>query len=405
MDANPNVESVVSDRTQRRKLLEELQELRDGHLVVAYVTSTRPGHEIQLGDDILRFLFDHLESNKERAKKGIDLFLHSHGGSGTAPWRIVSLIREYTKKFAVLVPHRAFSAGTLLAMGANQIVMHRMGCLGPIDPSVTNIFNPPHPASPGQLAPINVEDVSAYMTLVKEEVGITHEDELVQAFLALTEQIHPLALGNVQRSHRQARMMARKLLETHMSAKDQQHEIDDIIDKLKSKLFYHGHPINRLEAKKDLGLKVVFAPEALEQVMWKLYLEYERALSIKESFNPVHELEIRGKGTPQPALTTEVILQQMAQMAKLGLGLGTPNITEEQLVRLAAAMVRCIGDGGEAAKKAAIDDIPGAFLESDRLSHVLKTNVTIERATITTKSGPQDAVKQEIRWQRWEEEP
>ena len=57
---------------------------------------------------------------------------------------------------------------------------------------------------PGLLIPIGVEDVTAFLKLVKDEVGITHEDELVQTFIALTEKVHPLALGNVQRSHSQS---------------------------------------------------------------------------------------------------------------------------------------------------------------------------------------------------------
>ncbi len=133
--------------------------------------------------------------------------------------------------------------------------MHKMGCLGPIDPSVANIFNPPHPLAPGQLAPISVEDVTAFFKLVKEDVGITHEDELVQALIALTEKIHPLAIGNVQRHHNQSRLMARKLLRLHMG-ESEEHEIEQLIDNLKSNLFFHGHPINREEAKDDLKLKV-----------------------------------------------------------------------------------------------------------------------------------------------------
>src|SRR5579863_6404227 len=160
-------------RASRRGLIEQLQTARGDRLVIAYVTSTRPGHEIQIADDAFRIIFDHLEAAKAQAKAGVDLFIHSNGGSGTAPWRIVSLIRQYTDNVTVLVPHHAFSAATLIALGANKIVMHKMGCLGPIDPSVTNIFNPPNPTSPGQLAPISVEDVTAYFKFVTDEVGIT----------------------------------------------------------------------------------------------------------------------------------------------------------------------------------------------------------------------------------------
>ena len=73
-----------------------------------------------------------------------------------------------------------------------------MGMLGPIDPTITTDFNPMAPGNPQQRLGISVEDVTSYITLVKEDVGISHEDELVQAFLALANQVHPLALGTVK---------------------------------------------------------------------------------------------------------------------------------------------------------------------------------------------------------------
>jgi hypothetical protein len=387
---------------KRRKLIAELQVARGGRLCLAYVTSTRPGYEIQIADDVLRLMYDHLESNAELAKKGVDLFIHSNGGSGTAPWRIVGLIREYTDKFAVLVPHQAFSAATLLALGADEIVMHKMGCLGPIDPSVTNIFNPPHPQQPGQLAPISVEDVSAYFALIQDELGINHEDELIQAVAGLTDKVHPLALGNVQRSHNQARMMARKLLRRHMRADSDEQEIVRIIDTLKSNLFYHGHPINRDEAKNELKLKIVQPTEDVEKKMWELYCEYEDALKIREPLNHLHELEKRATaaGTPAP-LTTAQIVQQMQQLAQMGIGLG--NVGEEQLVKLAAAMIPFISTARPSSPKVKLE-VLGAYVESQGRSDVFKTDLTLERASVATPSGPQDVLKAEVIWQRWEQE-
>jgi ClpP class serine protease len=151
-------------RSNRRTVIEKLQAARGNHLLIAYVTSTRQNHEIQIADDAFRLIYDHLEAGKETAKNGVDLFIYSFGGSGTVPWRVVSLIKQYCDKFSILVPNHAFSAATLMALGANEIVMHKMGCLGPIDPSVGNIFNPPHPQNPGQVAPISVERPSVSRT-------------------------------------------------------------------------------------------------------------------------------------------------------------------------------------------------------------------------------------------------
>jgi Serine dehydrogenase proteinase len=390
-------------RAARKTLVEKLQVARGNRLTITYITSTRVGHEIQIADDAFRVIYDHLEAGRELAKNGVDLFIYSNGGSGTVPWRIVSLIRQYSKDLAVLVPSHAFSAATLMALGADKIVMHKMGCLGPIDPSVTNVFNPAHPLAPGQFAPISVEDVTAYFKLVKEDVGITHEDELVQTLTALTDKIHPLAIGNVQRHHNQSRLMARRLLKLHMK-KSEEHDIEQLIDNLKSNLFYHGHPINRQEAKDDLNLKVETPTAEVELLMWDLFLEYEKVLKLKEPFNVVRELELKSVPAPGPAsVTTPQIVQQMQQLAASGIGM--PGLSEEQVVKLAVAMLPFVsGAAAVAPRKVTLDPILGAYVESVGRSDVFKTDLRVERITANVQGSLQEAIKQEVLWQRWEEE-
>jgi hypothetical protein len=279
--------SVLS---RRRTLIRALEAAR-GSRVITYVTSTRQNLEVPMALDVIRLMYDHLEeirkSHKGAGKPKIDLFLHSNGGDGTVPWRLVTLFREYTDQLGVLVPHRAFSAATLTALGADEIVMHPMGMLGPTDPTVQNAFNPVD--ARGQRLGISVEDVTAYIQLVKEDAGIQHEDELVQAFNILASQVHPLALGNVKRLISQSRMMATKLLELHMP-REQAHAVDEIVEKLTSKLFYHGHPINRVEASEQIGLKkVVIPPAAIDALMWDLYLEYEKELILAQQFDSMAE--------------------------------------------------------------------------------------------------------------------
>ncbi len=380
-------------RDDRQNLIAELERERGGNLVICYVTSTRGNLEIQIADDTLPLLYRHLQQHAERAKQGVDLFIHSNGGSGTVPWRIVNLVREFTDKFTVLVPHHAFSAATLVALGADDIVMHRMGCLGPIDPSVANPFNPTHPQNPGVALPISVEDVSSYFELVKDDVGVHHEDELVQALVALTDKIHPLALGNVQRSHHQSRMLAQKLLRKHMG-RSEEHQIETIIENLKSNLFYHGHPINRKEAKSDLNLKVSEATGNLENVMWNLYLQYDEALQMSSPFFPLHEIEVHAPGPVAP-VTTQQIVQQLNQLQAAGVPISP------QTVNLAAAIAAALNSQAVSGK-VRLERLAGAYIESTGMTDVFLTDLTLERLTINTASGPQEGLKQEVLWQRWE---
>lgn len=91
-------------RAARKELIQNLQTARSNRLTICYVTSARPNHEIQMAHDAFRIMYEHLKGAEELAKNGVDLFIHSNGGSGTVPWRIVSLIRQYSQEFAVLVP-------------------------------------------------------------------------------------------------------------------------------------------------------------------------------------------------------------------------------------------------------------------------------------------------------------
>lgn len=285
-------EPAPTGKAARVGLIKEIQGLRKS-FVICYVTNTRPNLEVHMALDVVRHVYDHLEkirvAHTGTGRPRIDLFLHSNGGDGTMPWRLVTLIREFTSSFGVLVPHRAFSAATLTALGADEVVMHSMGMLGPTDATVANPFNPPDPTNPQRKLGISVEDVTAYIQLIKDDAGIQHEDELIQAFNVLAANVHPLALGNVKRSMSQSRMMARKLLELHMDA-TQRHKIDEIVDNLTSKLFFHGHPINRKEAREQIGLSTVKdASGPIEAAIWNLYLQYETEMKLTQAFDPPTE--------------------------------------------------------------------------------------------------------------------
>lgn len=241
-----------------------------------------------IADDSVRVFFDHLLLLPSRPIAKFDLFLCSNGGAGTVPWRLVSLFREFATSFNVLIPYRAYSAATLIALGADEIVMHPFGELGPIDPTVSNEFNPTD--NSGRRLGISVEDVKAYVDFIKTTVGIHHEDELIRAVEALTAKVHPLALGTVERFLSQTRMVARKILRTHMKDADE-HTINEIIEIMASKLYFHGHPINRKEAKEELELEVTLDLQpGLESAMWDLYKEYDKEFDNQSVFSPQGDL-------------------------------------------------------------------------------------------------------------------
>jgi ClpP class serine protease len=73
--------------------------------------------------------------------KTLNLILCSPGGDGVVVEKFVSLCRSQCKKFRVLIPYEAKSAATLIALGADEIIMGPQSEIGPIDAQVEVIAN------------------------------------------------------------------------------------------------------------------------------------------------------------------------------------------------------------------------------------------------------------------------
>jgi hypothetical protein len=66
----------------------------------------------------------------------IDVVVHTGGGNIHATYLIVALLRAHTKKMTACVPIVAKSAGTLLCIGADKIVLDEIAQLGPLDTQI-----------------------------------------------------------------------------------------------------------------------------------------------------------------------------------------------------------------------------------------------------------------------------
>jgi len=67
--------------------------------------------------------------------KGLDLFLHTPGGDIAATESLVDYLRSmFPDDIRVVVPQLAMSAGTMIALASQQVIMGAHSSLGPIDP-------------------------------------------------------------------------------------------------------------------------------------------------------------------------------------------------------------------------------------------------------------------------------
>jgi hypothetical protein len=265
----PNIELPAPE--EAFALINQLEELRQSQ-VFTFVTA--PG--ILVRGDVVEQLYEQLH-NVGRVPQ-IDLFLHSTGGQTEIPWRLITLIREFCDRFAVLIPAVAYSAATHLAMGADEIVMGPLSELSPVDPARTHPLLPrPEEGKPPE--PISVQDLRHCVKFIKGEINDPSPEAMAAIFAALFEKIHPLAIGAIQQSYALSRLISTKALSTHMDPEAEGGQIERIVDTLSNEFFSHHYRIGREEAK-EIGLKVTNADNQLWATMWALYRHYKAHFSV-----------------------------------------------------------------------------------------------------------------------------
>ncbi|MFN8473072.1 MAG: hypothetical protein U0822_12865 [Anaerolineae bacterium] len=198
----------------------------------------------------------------------LDLYIVSRGGITEVCWKLVTLLREFTDHLGIIVPYRAHSGGTLIALGADEIVMGPMSELGATDPARSHFLLPS--GGDGQPAPVSVEDLRRCIEFIRREGG-GHTDFVT----ALFSYIHPLAIGALEQSHALVERIARKALATHWDAEARAEDIERVVVTLNGRLHSHTYPIGRAEARDDLGLPVVDAAPSLWARVWALYEQYQ----------------------------------------------------------------------------------------------------------------------------------
>jgi ClpP class serine protease len=271
--------------TERKVLLQEIEEMRKSKTLL-YVTGDRKGCETQIHPEVLDLLIKHLDKINKVSK--ISLILYTQGGHTSASWSIVNLIRQFCDNLEVILPSKGLSAGTLVCLGADTIVMTKQATLGPIDPSINTPLNPSIPGAPSNASkfPVSVEAINGYIELAKS-AGIEESNDITEVFKVLTQHVNPLVLGEVYRIRTQIRMLGRRLLELHSFKED---KIDRILQFLCSESGSHDYRISRSEARDVLGLNVEKPDDSLYNLISALESDFAEELELSVPFIPPHAL-------------------------------------------------------------------------------------------------------------------
>lgn len=289
--------------TNIKQLIEKLEKERNSK-VICYLTSDKPApppllFATQVALDILPMFTDILESFKKKPNK-ISLVLDTTGGNLDTPWPLVNLIREYCKEFELIILNKALSAGTLIALGADKIVMSEFSQLSPVDPAQTR------PDSNNKMIKLEVEDIAGYIDFIKKKIGITEQSGLAEITKELNKEVPPTVIGSVNRTHYLIRRLSKNLLQlpkTKLADK----RIEEVVEYLTEKLYSHRHFINRNEAKNIIGFGdvVEYSNKETKQSVVAMIKYFNDLLKIKETFDPIKLLA--GKGEAEYVLPRAVV--------------------------------------------------------------------------------------------------
>ncbi|HVA57603.1 MAG TPA: hypothetical protein VNF92_06925 [Gemmatimonadaceae bacterium] len=262
----PMYQAIHAARYHRQERIREIQEV-EGNCLLCYVCGPRSSID---RDDVV--FFADLVHNVQRGSN-IDLLLHTGGGDIDAAEKLVTLLRNWVGngRLRVIVPDFAKSAGTLMAIGADCIVMSDTSELGPIDPQIVVAD-----ANGNRVA----HSVKSYLDAYGQHAEALRANPTDPVARMMLDKLDPGTLKLFEAVHRRSQKLAEDQLKTGMLR--DKGNYTSVAAKLidTDHWLTHGKVINR-QAAEAMELDVAYLP-ATEDVWrryWQLYCLQRLSLS------------------------------------------------------------------------------------------------------------------------------
>ncbi len=179
--------------------------------------------------------------------KGLTLILHTPGGDGNATESIVEYLLSKFTYIEVIIPTYAMSAGTIMSMAANKIIMGCHSQLGPIDSQIS-LDN----------RQVSAQSIVDQFEKAKEE--ILEDKELITIWYPILQTIGPAMLQEAQNALDYGSKIVINWLTRRMFSEFQNKEIkaEKVAEFFRNASIHksHGHPINRDEIRANTDLNI-----------------------------------------------------------------------------------------------------------------------------------------------------
>ena len=267
---------------ERKKLYKAIGDMRKAPLI-SYVTSIRPNLGGQMAGDAISAIINQI-NRIPPSYDAVDFLIISNGGDPITSLRIIGLLRERFKKITVLLPYVAYSAATILALGADEIIMHPFSNLGPVDPQLT--VSRHNERGQQENLQFSSEDLRNFIDFIKTDVGISDQQHLISAITPLIADVGSLPIGSAKRSQQLSLTLSEKMLSTHIADKNKAKSISKALN---TSYYHHGYAVSRREAK-EMGLNIVYPESKLEKLLWKVWEDFSIEMKCDAAFDIIKEI-------------------------------------------------------------------------------------------------------------------
>lgn len=270
-------------RARRIQLIKQIQAER-GRPLVIYATNPNVNQRVPAmihREDIVPFS----ETLDSVTGKSIDVLIETPGGLAEVTVELVNLLRPRFDDVAFIVPHTAMSAGTILVMSGDEILMDHRSSLGAIDPQFQG--------SDGRLQP--AQAILAGIEAIKDDV-LKNGGNLNPVYLPILRNVDPGKLQSAINASQLSQELVtnwlagfkfRKWL-THSSTgqpvtdDERRARAAEIAKELcdHQKWLSHGRPI-KLSDLEQMRLKITDygKTSGLQKLIWDLWVNLSHSLS------------------------------------------------------------------------------------------------------------------------------
>lgn len=226
-------------------LLRRFEETRDSR-VLCYFAAENGAKPF--GSDDVDMIISLL--GKSGTEKKLTLILNTQGGSITGAYHVATIIRRFCRELEIFPCEKARSAGTLVCLSANQIVLGPKAQLSPLDPRLQSAL----PGATNMPAEISAEEIRMLPEMAADWFKISGQTGKQNILGSALQSIFPPTLAALYRADAYMRKVAIELLAYQLPAASVARR-RRIIDWLISCYPDHSHTFS-LESLVAAGLRV-----------------------------------------------------------------------------------------------------------------------------------------------------